>query len=245
MYESETVIATFTFYNLEVDSDICRAELALKTIKDATELGYLVLCVDGGSPEELRREFARNGATVTEQAKSGMGHAIRQVIKAATETDRSIIALSDPEKHSYIPEIVKTVAPIVHGTTELVIPTRTTMKHYPIAQQCTEPFINSFWEKLTGTTFDITFGPLTFKKELAKYFLDYHGEYGDKWDAKIIPFMDILHKGHAVKEVEVDYEHARDQTTVEEHDLGFYWKRLHQAENLLGALERHWKKLEH
>ncbi len=57
--------------------------------------------------------------------------------------------------------------------------------------------------------------------------------------------MSMLNDNRQIKEVEVEYQHPKDQTTVEEHDLGFYWKRLHQAENLLGALERHWKKLEH
>jgi hypothetical protein len=238
-----TVIATCTLYNLEIASDICRAELALKMIANAIKHGYEVVLVDGGSPVELKREFAKTGAKVFEQAKPGMGNSRRQAFQECIATKKPVIAYVDPEKFSYIDELHRTVEPIAIGAADMVIPCRRSMETYPTAQRYNEPFINSFWKDLTHTSYDVSFGPKTFKKELASYFLNYHGEYGDKWDAIYVPILDVLHHGHRIAEVTIDYIHPKDQTHVEEHDLGFYWKRLHQMDNVMGALERHWQKI--
>ena len=53
-------------------------------------------------------------------------------------------------------------------------------------------------ENLTGREFDIWFGPRLFNKKTSKYFLDYNGEYGDKWESIFIPVMDALHNNKKI-----------------------------------------------
>ena len=101
---------------------------------------------------------------------------------------------------------------------------------------------NLFWNKLTGHDLDMWFGPRTFRRDISAYFTAYNGEYGGKWDSIFIPVMDAIIGGENVKSVTVDYTHPAEQTAFEEQDLSLYWKRVKQLENLLPALETHWKK---
>ena len=54
--------------------------------------------------------------------------------------------------------------------------------------------------------------------------------------------MDAIIDGENVKSVTVDYTHPAEQTAFEEQDMSLYLKRVKQLENLLPALETHWKK---
>jgi len=80
-------------------------------------------------------------------------------------------------------------------------------------------------------------------RALSNYFLEYNREYGDKWDSIYIPVMDIMHGGHRVRGVEINYNHPKEQTEIEENNIIFHRKRLEQLINLLNSLEAHWKKL--
>ncbi len=81
------------------------------------------------------------------------------------------------------------------------------------------------------------------RKELSDYFLNYNGEYGDKWDSIFIPVMNAIFDGKRVSGVEVEYTHPHKQTEMEEHNLTFYRKRVEQLENLMTSLEKHQRKL--
>lgn len=236
-------IATTTFYKPNSEIDGLRAEITKNTIRIATELGYEIVVVDGGSSDELLKEFEKLGARIYPQILSGMGKSRRQAIKEAHNLGREVVAWTEPEKESYIPEIIKTVIPIIQGSADLVVPKRKLLESYPIAQRYAEALGNAFWRELTGHDLDMWFGPRTWRRELSDYFLNYKGEYGDLWDSIFIPVMNAIFDGKKVISVEVKYTHPKEQTEIEEHDLGFYWKRIKQLENLLPSLETHWKKL--
>ncbi|MBU2638681.1 MAG: hypothetical protein KJ955_06935 [Nanoarchaeota archaeon] len=241
--EQITAIATTTFYKPGSENDAMRAELAKSTIRKATDLGYGVVVVDGGSSDELLREFERYGAQVFLEKSMNMGQSRRHAIERARNLGREVVAWTEPEKDSYIPELYKTVEAVIlgHGA-DIVVPRRHSLESYPVVQQHAEQLGNSFWKELTGHDLDVWVGPRTFTRDAAEYFLNYNGEYGDKWDSIFIPVMDAIIDGKNVKSVTIEYTHPRQQTALEEHDLTLYWKRLEQLQNLLGALEKHWKK---
>lgn len=238
----KVVIATTTFYKPDLESDIFRAESAKGMIRSATDLGYRVVVVDGGSSDELLKEFEVYGANVYVSLGSGMGISRRHAIQLACNVGREIIAWTEPEKGGYIKELVKTVEPILSFSTDIIIPRRKSLSSYPTIQRHTEIAGNLFWAKLTGYGLDMWFGPRTFKREVSGYFLGYNGEYGDKWDSIFIPVMDIILDGKNVEGVTVNYAHPKKQTEIEEHDLGFCKKRFEQLTSLTNALDSHWKK---
>lgn len=239
----KVVIATTTLYKPDLRGDVCKAKLALDTIEVAIDLGYQIIVVDGGSPDEFLQESERYGANIFKQESPGMGNAKRQAIKEAQLTDKPIIALTDLEKEDYINQISLTAYPLLQGVADLVVPQRISLETYPIVQSLFEERGNELWKKLTGTDLDIWFGPRTFLSYMSDYFLVYNGEYGDLWDSFFIPVFNAILDGKKVIGVEVDYTHPEKQTNVEQGDIDFDRKRLRQYNNLSRALASHWRKL--
>ena len=173
-----------------------------------------------------------------------MGKGRRQAVKIAYESRKEIIALMEPEKVSYVSEIINTVKPIIDGKAELVIPKRKSLISYPVVQQHSEALVNFFVKELTGLILDISFGPRTFKRELSNYFLNYSGEYGDTWDSIFIPVLNAIHDKKSILSLDVNYIHPKEQTEFEEHDIKFFKKRVSlQLCELTEILEKHWIKL--
>jgi len=235
-------VATTTLYRPGSKSDACRAELAKDLIHRCTERGYIVTVVDGGSSDELLREFEYLGARLSVQEGKSMGAGRRQAIKMAFDTGREVIAWTEPEKTSYIDDIVRTAEPLLADSADLVVPRRRTMYSYPDAQQRAESMGNGFWKDLTGHDLDVWFGPRTWRREMSEYFLSYDGRYGDRWDSIFIPVMDIILDGKKVTEVVVDYVHPSEQREIEDDSPEFYSKRLEQLKNIMTALGTHWRK---
>ena len=84
------------------------------------------------------------------------------------------------------------------------------------------------------------FGVRIFKRDLAHYFLEYRGEYGDKWDSLFIPIINALADKRKIKSIEIDYVHDSLQTKDEENSLDFYKKRIEQLNLLIITCENHW-----
>lgn len=171
-----------------------------------------------------------------------MGESRRQAIKEAYNTGKEIIAWIEPEKSDYIKEVTKTAIPIINGEANIVVPKRRSLESYPLLQQYSEKLGNLFWKNITGTNLDIWSGPRTWKREMSRYFLEYKGGYGDKWDSIFIPVMNAILDGLKVLSVEVNYEHPKKQTEIEEGNLEFDKKRLEQLTTLISAFEEHWAK---
>ena len=155
----------------------------------------------------------------------------------------------EPEKLDYVKEIEKTAIPILEGKADLVVPDRRIvvnekyfLPHYPTSQQNEELFGDDCWRELTGFDLDVWCGPRTWNKETAKYFLNYNGEYGDKWDSIFIPVMSAILDGKKVKGVKVNYVHPKEQTAFEEGNYDYTIKRFNQLTNLIPAITDYWNK---
>lgn len=241
--ENKIVIATSTLYREDNETDKIRASLTLRTIKKARKEGYEIIVVDSGSKEDIRKNLKEAGAIVILDSSDTMGASRREAFREAFNRGAEIIIWMEPEKYDYIRSIKKSVKPIIENKAEMVIPKRKSIHSYPKAQQYIEPFANLFWKELTGFELDMWFGVRIFKRELAHYFLEYRGEYGDKWDSLFIPIINALADGKKIESVEIDYIHDDRQTKNEEHSLGFYKKRIEQLNLLMITCENHWQRV--
>ena len=238
-------IATTTFYKPEQKVGQLRMKLARESVREATDLGYKIVVVDGGSSDEFLREIERYGAVVEAEEKGTMGTGRRHAISRAAELGK-IVAWTEPEKNSYISQIKKTAIPVHEGRADLVVPTRPSLDSYPTSQQHAEKFGNQVWYELTGIRLDMWIGPRTWRSDLSHYFTQYDGikaGFGDKWEAIFLPVMKMHHDGKKVIAVDIDYTHPQEQTNLEEGNMEFTGKRLIQLNNLLPALETYWKSL--
>lgn len=234
-------IATTTWYNPDLESDIIRADSAKKSVRTAIDLGYIVVVVDGGSSDELLREFERYGAKVYHQIAKGMGPGRREAIAQIHDIRRPVEVWTEPEKENYILQIWKTAIPILDSSADLVIPKRMSLRSYPIVQQFTEKIGNFYWKSLTGHDLDMWSGPRTWHNDIAHYFLNYKGRYEDKWDSIFIPVMDAIFDGKKVIGVDVEYIHPKKQTEIE-NNITFHKKRFEQLFSLTSAFRNHRKE---
>lgn len=239
--DNAVAIATATFYR---SADEVRAKLALKTVSEARELGYAVVVVDGGSPEEMCAQFIQAGAFVSKQDVLAMGPGRRQAISEAAELVKNsgVVVWMEPEKHSLVPEICKIVPMVMNGEVDLVVPSRKTMASYPPEQQYAEAMGNRAFFYLTGYDFDVWFGPRVMNQKAMRYFLDYEGEYGDRWDALFVPLLRMVKEGLCLARVDVDYVHPEEQTAAET-SFNFLLKRIEQLENLVPTMGEEARKL--
>ncbi|MDD5145330.1 MAG: hypothetical protein PHF44_00555 [Candidatus Pacebacteria bacterium] len=233
------VIATTTMYKALQD---VRAKLAIETVKQASELGYEIIVVDN-SPPEIKDIFRKYGAKVADSA-TGMGVGRRIAIQLANDLTgtNGVIIWMEPEKAPLVPYLAKLIEPITAGIADLVIPKRRSLSSYPLIQQHFEWLGNEAFRLLTGRVLDAWSGPRIFRPEIAPYFLNYKGEYGDQWDSIFIPVLRAIKDGKKVIGVEVNYIHPAEQTAVED-DFEMYQKRRYQLNTLIEAMEKEAKIL--
>ena len=233
----DTVIVSSTLYNARTRSGAGRLEYALQSIVTARNLGYEMVIVDGGSSPEFVDEARRSGIRILPQMGSGMGSARRQAIAEALTLKRRCIAYLELEKTPLISSLHLAVRPILEGRADFVIPGRMSLASLPRSQQHSEALGNEFWRALTGCGFDMFFGPRVWKSELSSFFLDYGGEYGDRWECLFVPVLRAFLAGCEIAGARVDYTHPQAQTLLEEDDPVFLAKRIEQLHSVCAALE--------
>ncbi len=238
----KVAIATTTLYKPDSESDLLRAKIAGRTVRNAIDSGYSVAVIDSGSSDDLLKDFERYGALIRSHPNVTMGQSRRLSIKLADSIGRRITAWTEPEKEHYIQELWKTALPIIEEKTDMTIPDRRPLDDYPAFQQLAENLGNLFFKDLTGHDLDMWSGPRTWRRGLSCYFTDYNGEYGDKWESVFIPVIDAILAGERVTGVNVDYKHPKDQTSFEDGNVDFHMKRILQLESLTKAVKTHWEK---
>lgn len=213
-------------------------------VRNATGLGYEIVVVDGGSPDELLKEYEGYGAHVYEQIIKGkdIGPPRRQAIEIANRIGREVDSWIEPEKYTYILEHHKTVEPIILGYADMVVPERKSMKSYPKFQRYSEWLANKYFYTLTGKKLDVMIGPRTWRRELSRYFLEYNGEYGDGSEYIFIPVMNAIINGERVIGVDVDFTYPEEQKVIEEDNEIFEWKRILQLYEISSAHRAQWNK---
>ncbi len=241
-----TVIVTNTGYSMSketLESDFCRTDLAKRMLKEAKDRGYRTVVVDCGTPAEMQKEFEPFCTEFFASTKP-FGAARREAIKKAYALGAKVIAWTEPEKVTYIPELWKTAKPVLCGESAFVVPKRSSLDSYPLFQQHTESAGNIFWKELTSTELDVFFAPRTWEREMSKYFLSYNGEYGDKWDSIFVPLLDAAFNKEKIISISVDYVNPREQTEIEEKNaIAFYRKRIDQLVHIIKSLEMRWQEL--
>lgn len=233
----KVVIATTTLYSTLAE---VRAKLALETIRQANEAGYKIVIVDSSS-RTIRECFRNQGAIVFQAESPKMGENIRQAIQEATRLagTNGIVIRMEPEKAPLVPLLEQVTSHF--SAADMVIPARTkkSFDSYPLIQQHTEWIGNRAFQILTGRALDVWFGVRIFRSSVSHFFLNYQGEYGDKWDAIFIPVLRAIKAGKRVLGVEVDYIHPQEQKKEEEKlEREFLAKRIEQLDSLIDAIRK-------
>lgn len=238
---TKTTIATTTFYRNIKET---RFGLAMKTVCEAQRHEYPMVIVDGGSPDEVCRQFQKKGAHLFHQEKSSMGAGRRQAIAEAFKLAQTeVVVWLEPEKFNLISYLNDIVRPIAQNRADLVVPGRKDMSSYPREQEHAERLGNLIFYYLTRRKLDVWFGPRAMNRRAADYFLAYESDYGDKWDSIFIPLLRAIKNDLKVEGVIVNYIHPFLQTSEETGNWVFIDKRIKQLQNLIPSLHQEAQKL--
>lgn len=239
-------IATTTFYP---NANDLRFELASRFVKDAVAEGHKVVVVDDSPDAAVADRFLHLGAVVEKQTAKGMGPGRRQALKKAYDLSISenqadpAFAWIEPEKFPLVPYL-KDLVPLIERGADIVIPRRQSLASYPTYQEACELRGNWAAGSLTGRPeLDLWFGPRLMGFRGLRYFLDYEGDHGDRWDSIFIPVVRAIAIGRSVLSATVPYLHPAEQTAAEEGNLEMDKKRDIQLETLLACIRTECKKL--
>ena len=268
-------IATATFYknwypgplvNSEKDVDKIRGDLALQLFKDATEKGYQLVVVDGGSSSAFISEMENSRIEWSKEEERGMSPSRRQAFRiAAGRTGVKVIGWTEPEKIDIVSKSAESLSrPILSGDADIVVPRRTkkSFSTYPNYQVESERKLNSAWNDVFRkfglldegeNDLDVSFGPKFFRNDpkilslfLARYeVLSSNATAAglvrpDSYsNATFFPIPAALKEGFRVISVDVDdFVYPSLQANIESDSDSFRKKRLKQRTDIVsGAIE--------
>lgn len=230
-----TIIVTTTFSKSVNDF---RSGLALKTVDEAKKIGFEIVVVDGSPDLKFKDALKKAGAIVINESEKGMGASRRQCIKAGFDIGADIIVWTEPEKYSFIPLIPRLFKNVDTEVPHIIVPRRRNLDSYPPYQHFSELRLNHNLGNITGRPeLDLPIGPRIISRLAVKYFLDYHGERGDKWESIFIPVLRALSDEVKVSSLIIDYIHHPEQTSMETEDEEMKRKRDEQRESLIEAMK--------
>lgn len=257
-------IAAISLHRPDMPGYEVRPKLAVEFLKEAVDLGYKPVVVDGGSVDEfLERVDGIKGVELSidpQEIKYKSGPNRRSAIRKAYETGRKVIALTELEKFGFLEFLEFTAEPILEDKADMIIPGRTSLESYPKIQAMLERFLNREWKKYTEIEVDISFGPRVFGRGTSRYFTDYDGRYGDMWESSFIPVFDYIidniwipklidnpgkaenNKNLRIKGMDFLYEHPEEQASNENGNRSVFLRKwARQYWNILSSLSEHRK----
>ena len=222
--KSNIAISTITSYK---NLDETRFKLTCRMFQKAKEAGYPVFAIDN-SPKEIRNELESTGANVYECPEHGMGAERRSSVWYASKFIKrfdsseipSIIIMTEPEKDALIQWIPKITEPIIDGTADIVIPSRTDVgfESFPWFQAESEKIADMIYSELIGVDADPFLGPVAFRSDIAPRFYNCNpAEYGleDNYIQFVAPIV-AKKDGLKVYPVRIDFIYPPEQKAEEE-----------------------------
>lgn len=233
------VIATTVLAGHRTHAEAVRTECVLKTIKAATDHGYPIVVIDGGSPTEYVATMKELGAIVYDEELPGMGNARRQALRQTREITPSghAIVWMEPEKYPLVPLLKEPVDTLTIKDYDLVMLRRLNLDSYPPEQAMAYQLIALATKYLTGIDSDFGWGPTVLSADAVEYYLNYESSDGDLWDGIHCPKLQIIKDERPWTIVPVNYQHPPEQTTAET-GMGLFLKRVKQVDQLVRAIER-------
>ena len=239
------VVTTFRQGNPQNPIERLRAKVYLDTAMRINCLGIPCVTLFTDTHEGYITFLRGLGVNPVEQESHGMGNIRREAIATACSLfpNATYYCWLEPEK-SNLPMFIPSIVRIMYQQdSELGLFNRTCMVSYPTEQALTYLFCRTVASNLVTFDIDYAFGPMVMSKRAIQYVLDYSGEYGDKWEAILIPRLRIIKEGLGISIVPIDFENDSRMTAIESGNPTMVLKRLGQLNNIIPSLIKEWASL--
>lgn len=240
------VFTTIRQGSIKNEIEKSRSEVFIDTAKKLAALHIPCVAISLDCEKTFLDKIENLGViTVNQQSTGNIGSIRREALKIASQMFPNTFSYFwlEPEK----PNVVRFIKPLVnlvqHDKSVLGLLNRSNMRTYPPEQASFYMFCRSLASELIGIDIDYSFGPMLITKAGIKYFLEYKGEYGDKWDSILIPRLRIIQDERVVSILEVDFKNDHRMTSMEYGNISMIKKRLDQLNNVVPSLISEWEKL--
>lgn len=232
------IVVAPTFYS---SRDEARYLLGLEACQNAARHQIHLLLVDASPTNDIAEGLQNAGlgyVQVMKQTAIGRkGAALREAIQLAYEEANTgnpsvVIGFQELEKVDMFRHWPSLVKHMMETSADVTVPRRADSSfrvYYPIEQYHCESFANLYLDSLAAKiglpSIDWTMGPVAFRYQYAKHWLDFPGEM---WDAQLVPLVYAYLAGAKVTSYTIDYLHPKEMK--EEEEGVFIWneKRLIQ-----------------
>lgn len=236
--------------------DKIRGDLAIKMLITARKQGFQIVVVDSGSSPAFLEKLKQTGIKVTPAKNKSLSPSRQEGFqKAAKLKGVKVICWVEPEKVSFVKHALpQAVSPLLNNQADIVIPARDkkAFNTYPTYQAKIEKKANQIWNNILrkhqilpakSADLDIWFGPKCFKNDpkligifLKKYHFKEKVQKLDLWSGAIVlPIISALKQGYRVVSININYQHPRKQTAIEENSNLMKKKRQLQYHSILST----------
>lgn len=222
-----------------------RSEVFFDTARKMLNVGLSLVAIYIETPGFVLKTLRQLGIVLIEQQSAGMGNIRREALSAACAhfPNAQYLCWLEPEK----PGLVEYIVPMAHQMereqSALSIFNRNDMASYPPEQAHCYLFCRAVATQLIGFDVDYAFGPMMVARSSISYFLEYQGEYGDKWDSILVPRLRILRDELNVSVLSTDFQNDVRMTRVESGNPTVILKRMEQLNNVIPSLIAEWQRL--
>ena len=222
-----------------------RSEVSLDTAKNFQVLQIPYVAIYDECSEIYLKKLGELDVVPIPQSGKGMGVVRREAIKAGPEfyPEATHYLWLEPEKSNIPFHVTKLVETMEQNKSSLGLFNRVSMEGYPREQAFYYLFCRKVAGKLLGFDLDYAFGPMILTAASIPYFINYAGEYGDRWDSILIPRLRVIKSDLGITINKIHFLNDPRMTAVESGNPRMILKRFQQLANILPSLIKEWKKL--
>ncbi len=222
-----------------------RSEVFFDTAREMLNTRLSLVAIYTETQEFVLQTLRQLGVVLVEQQSAGMGNVRREALTAACAhfPNTQYLCWLEPEKPGLIQYIVPMAHQMEREQSALGIFNRNDMASYPLEQAHYYLFCRAVATQLIGFDVDYAFGPMMVTRSSISYFLEYQGEYGDKWDSILVPRLRIIKDGLNVSVLPTDFQNDVRMRRVESGNPTVILKRMEQLNNVVPSLIAEWQRL--
>ena len=222
-----------------------RSEVFLYTARALLNAGLSLVAICIETQESVLETLRQLGVVLVEQQSAGMGNIRREALTSACARfpNTQYLCWLEPEKPGLVEYILPMAQQMEREQSALGIFNRKDMASYPPEQAHYYLFCRAVATQLIGFDVDYAFGPMMVTRSSISYFLEYRGEYGDKWDSILVPRLRIIRDRLNVSVLSTDFQNDVRMTQVESDNPTVILKRMEQLNNVVPSLIAEWQRL--
>lgn len=219
-----------------------RSEVFFDTLTELNRRRIALVSVYTECSDSYLHELEKRGVVLIAQQGSGVGNVRRQALASTLRLFpfASYFLWLEPEKPGLPRFATSLVTLMEEHEADLGLFNRISLSSYPREQAYYYLFCRAVASRLIESDVDYAFGPMILTRQGMLPFLSYAGEYGDLWEATLLPRLRVIKAGMTVAILCVPFKNDPRMTRAESGNPAMIEKRVRQLSNVVPSLLAEW-----